>query len=76
MRYFTIIFDEAMGQDGSFKVTSKGYLPTKLVKQANDYCLSLPLLSLALILALMIMLAPRKTDIQPLLKHTFQFSIK
>ncbi|MDB0034781.1 SEC-C domain-containing protein [bacterium] len=36
MRYLTIILDEAMGQDGSFKVTTKGNLPTKLVKQASD----------------------------------------
>jgi hypothetical protein len=35
MRYLEIILDEAMAQGGSFKATSKGNLPTKLVKQAN-----------------------------------------
>lgn len=36
MRYLTLILDEAMTQDGSFKATSKGNLPTKLVKQACE----------------------------------------
>lgn len=36
MRYLTLILDEAMGQEGSFKATSKGNLPAKLVKQANE----------------------------------------
>lgn len=35
MRYLALIFDEAMVQEGSFKATSKGNLPTKLVKQAS-----------------------------------------
>ncbi|MBA0217770.1 SEC-C domain-containing protein [Pectobacterium brasiliense] len=35
MRYLALILDEAMAQDGSFKATSKGNLPTKLVKQAS-----------------------------------------
>jgi hypothetical protein len=37
MRYLKLILDEAMQQEGSFKATSKGNLPTKLVKQANDF---------------------------------------
>jgi hypothetical protein len=36
MRYLTIILDEAMQNDGSFKATSKGNLPAKLVKQASE----------------------------------------
>lgn len=36
MRYLTLIIDEAMQQDGSFKATSKGNLPAKLAKQASD----------------------------------------
>lgn len=36
MRYLTLILDEAMAQEGSFKATSKGNLPTKLVKQASE----------------------------------------
>jgi len=36
MRYLTLIIDEAMAQDGSFKATSKGNLPAKLVKQASE----------------------------------------
>ncbi|MGF1762511.1 YecA family protein [Aliivibrio kagoshimensis] len=36
MRYLVLIFDEAMQSDGSFKATSKGNLPTKIVKQASD----------------------------------------
>lgn len=36
MRYLTLILDEAMKNDGSFKATSKGNLPTKLVKQASE----------------------------------------
>src|SRR5690554_91510 len=36
MRYLAIILDEAMAQEGSFKATSKGNLPTKLVKQASE----------------------------------------
>ncbi|EKO3558177.1 SEC-C domain-containing protein [Vibrio metschnikovii] len=35
MRYLALILDEAMVQEGSFKATSKGNLPTKLVKQAS-----------------------------------------
>ncbi|WP_217534325.1 YecA family protein [Vibrio metschnikovii] len=35
MRYLALILDEAMAQEGSFKATSKGNLPTKLVKQAS-----------------------------------------
>lgn len=35
MRYLTLILDEAMLNSGSFKATSKGNLPTKLVKQAS-----------------------------------------
>lgn len=36
MRYLALILDEAMAQEGSFKATSKGNLPTKLVKQASE----------------------------------------
>ncbi|GGZ41746.1 MULTISPECIES: YecA family protein [Shewanella] len=36
MRYLALILDEAMAQDGSFKATSKGNLPAKLVKQASE----------------------------------------
>jgi hypothetical protein len=36
MRYLSLILDEAMRQEGSFKVTPKGNLPTKLVKQASE----------------------------------------
>ena len=36
MRYLDIILNEAMQQEGSFKATSKGNLPQKLVKQASD----------------------------------------
>ncbi len=36
MRYLALILDEAMQSDGSFKTTSKGNLPTKIVKQANE----------------------------------------
>ncbi|MGS0828037.1 SEC-C domain-containing protein [Shewanella sp. 0m-8] len=36
MRYLTLILDEAMQNNGSFKATSKGNLPAKLVKQASD----------------------------------------
>ena len=36
MRYLALILDEAMVQDGSFKATSKGNLPAKLVKQASE----------------------------------------
>ncbi|GGP67587.1 hypothetical protein GCM10009347_36340 [Shewanella algicola] len=36
IRYLTLILDEAMAQDGSFKATSKGNLPAKLVKQACE----------------------------------------
>lgn len=39
MRYLGLILDEAMAQEGSFNATSKGNLPTKLVKQA---CALLP----------------------------------
>jgi hypothetical protein len=35
MRYLELILDEAMHNDGSFKATSKGNLPTKLVRQAS-----------------------------------------
>ena len=35
MRYLTLLLDEAMQNEGSFKATSKGNLPTKLVKQAS-----------------------------------------
>ncbi|WP_090284338.1 YecA family protein [Nitrosomonas mobilis] len=36
MRYLALILDEAMQQEGSFKATSGGNLPAKLVKQACD----------------------------------------
>ena len=36
MRYLALILDEAMAQEGSFKATSKGNLPAKLVKQASE----------------------------------------
>lgn len=36
MRYLTLIFDEAMKNDGSFKATAKGNLPAHLVKQASE----------------------------------------
>ncbi|GGQ33999.1 YecA family protein [Shewanella litoralis] len=36
IRYLTLILDEAMTQDGSFKATSKGNLPANLVKQACE----------------------------------------
>lgn len=36
MRYLALILDEAMQNAGSFKATSKGNLPTKIVKQANE----------------------------------------
>lgn len=36
MRYLDLILDEAMLQEGSFKATSKGNLPAKLVKQASE----------------------------------------
>ncbi|MBL4630419.1 MAG: SEC-C domain-containing protein [Paraglaciecola sp.] len=36
MCYLQLILDEAMQNNGSFKATSKGNLPTKLVRQAND----------------------------------------
>jgi hypothetical protein len=39
MRYLGLMLDEAMAQSGSFNATSKGNLPTKLVKQA---CALLP----------------------------------
>lgn len=35
MRYLEVILDEAMSQGGSFKVTAKGNLPLKVVKQAQ-----------------------------------------
>jgi hypothetical protein len=35
MRYLLLMLDEAMQQGGSFKATTKGNLPTKLVKQAS-----------------------------------------
>ena len=37
MRYLALIIDEAMAHEGSFKATSKGNLPTKLVKQASEF---------------------------------------
>jgi len=37
MRYLELILDEAVAQGGSFKMTAKGNLPTKLVKQASSY---------------------------------------
>ncbi|OEE76398.1 YecA family protein [Vibrio genomosp. F6] len=36
MCYLALILDEAMQGDGSFKATSKGNLPTKIVKQASE----------------------------------------
>ena len=36
MRYLALILDEAIAQEGSFKATSKGNLPTKLVKAASE----------------------------------------
>ncbi len=36
MRYLELILNEAMHNNGSFKATSKGNLPTKLVKQASE----------------------------------------
>jgi SEC-C motif len=36
MRYLQLILDEAMQQGGSFKATTKGNLPAKLVKAASD----------------------------------------
>lgn len=36
MRYLELILDEAIQQGGSFKSTSKGNLPAKLVKLASD----------------------------------------
>ncbi|MDB2387381.1 SEC-C domain-containing protein [Shewanella sp.] len=36
MRYLALILDEATQNDGSFKATSKGNLPTKIVKQASE----------------------------------------
>lgn len=36
MRYLALILEEAILQNGSFKATSKGNLPTKLVKQASE----------------------------------------
>lgn len=36
MRYLELIVDEAMEQGGSFKATTKGNLPAKLVKKASD----------------------------------------
>ena len=36
MRYLALILDEAMQQDGSFKATTKGNLPVKLIKQASE----------------------------------------
>ncbi|MCK9236994.1 MAG: SEC-C domain-containing protein [Thiopseudomonas sp.] len=36
MRYLEIILDEAMANEGSFKATSKGNLPAKLVKQTSE----------------------------------------
>ena len=36
MRYLGLMLDEAMAQSGSFNATSKGNLPTKLVKQACE----------------------------------------
>ncbi|MEZ8223566.1 YecA family protein [Vibrio splendidus] len=36
MRYLQLIVDEAMQNDGSFKATSKGNLPTKIVKLASE----------------------------------------
>ncbi|MFK4754791.1 YecA family protein [Oceanobacter antarcticus] len=36
MRYLALILDESMENNGSFKATSKGNLPAKLVKQASE----------------------------------------
>lgn len=36
MRYLALILDEAMAHEGSFKATSKGNLPAKLIKQASE----------------------------------------
>ncbi len=36
MRYLELILDEAMAQGGSFKATTRGNLPAKLVKTASD----------------------------------------
>ncbi|MGC9422523.1 YecA family protein [Vibrio sp.] len=36
MRYLSLILEEAMANEGSFKATSKGNLPVKLVKQASE----------------------------------------
>lgn len=36
MRYLELVLGEAMQNDGSFKATSKGNLPTKIVKQASE----------------------------------------
>lgn len=36
MRYLGLILDECMQNEGSFKATSKGNLPTKLVKKASE----------------------------------------
>ncbi|MFS1947237.1 YecA family protein [Vibrio lentus] len=36
MRYLALILEEGMQGDGSFKATSKGNLPTKIVKQASE----------------------------------------
>ncbi|WP_076538052.1 SEC-C metal-binding domain-containing protein [Shewanella sp. UCD-KL21] len=36
MRYLALILDEAMQNGGSFEATSKGNLPTKIVKQASE----------------------------------------
>lgn len=36
MRYLALILEEAMLQGGSFKATTKGNLPAKLVKQASE----------------------------------------
>lgn len=36
MRYLDLVLDKAMQNDGSFKTTSKGNLPTRIVKQASE----------------------------------------
>ena len=36
MQYLSLIIDEAMEQGGSFKLTPKGNLPTKIVKKASE----------------------------------------
>lgn len=36
MRYLVLMLDEAIQQGGSFKATTKGNLPAKLVKQASE----------------------------------------